>query len=324
MPGKNLLLKPGQVLFSKGEDSNGMYLVRKGELQVYLEQQGREVPLANVSGGGMIGEMALFDQKPRSASVKAVSDVEITQITNDDFRKLIKQIPRWFTSLMITLSGRLRATNERLQSMEAKTTDDMEYMQSILKIIYLIDLIWHKEGIKEGKVWTIEQDSLVDNICLIFSENPMFVRKIIKVLIAENILGSTKNSYRATLLTLSSRGTLKLFLDFFSRTIHQDGQASFPEPAIDMLKAANFIGEKSAYEKFSASMPELITAGKKLHLRSYQEWNKYLYLFKSCDRKEFEVVSGSSGLTVQCNKKSVQRMVIFHTVIRKLHESGNS
>ena len=48
-----------------------MFLVRKGELQVFVTQGSKEVNLAVVGAGGMIGEMALFDQKPRSASVRA-------------------------------------------------------------------------------------------------------------------------------------------------------------------------------------------------------------------------------------------------------------
>ena len=91
--GANKICKPGQVLFKSGDASDGMYIIRKGELRVYLEQDGKEVVLATIGDGGMIGEMALFDRQPRSASVKATKETEVTHITVGDFEKLMKQIP---------------------------------------------------------------------------------------------------------------------------------------------------------------------------------------------------------------------------------------
>ncbi|MCB9228457.1 MAG: Crp/Fnr family transcriptional regulator [Deltaproteobacteria bacterium] len=318
MPGKNLSLKPGQILFSKGDASDGMYLVRRGELQVYLEQQGREVTLANVGDGGMIGEMALFDQQPRSASVKAISASEVTQITNEDFRKLLKQIPRWFTSLMVTLSGRLRATNERLEKTEARKAPAMEHMQNVLRILHIIELIWHRDGIKEGKAWTIEQETLISQISTIFSEDAAFVSKVIEVLIQEGLFGRASNSYGSALLSLGSRGNLRIFLDFFSRVLKHDGYAVLPDAAMDLLQAAASAGEQSAYEKFSASLSDLAIIGHKLHLKTSDEWESCLSYFRTCDRKDFEVIRASAGPGIQSNKKSIQKMLKFHSTIRKL------
>ena len=119
MAGTNKSLKAGAVVFKAGDSADGMYLVRKGELVVYFEQGGKEVILARIPEGGMVGEMALFDRMPRSASVKASMDAEITHISLDDFGKLMRQIPKWFVGLMSALSGRLRVTNDRLKVIEA-------------------------------------------------------------------------------------------------------------------------------------------------------------------------------------------------------------
>ena len=93
MAGKNLILKPGQVLFKEGDVSNGMFIIRKGEEAVFLEQEEKHVVLAKVGAGGMIGEMALFDKQPRSASVKATTPCEVSVITNQDFMKLMGSNP---------------------------------------------------------------------------------------------------------------------------------------------------------------------------------------------------------------------------------------
>ena len=75
--------------------------------------------LQNLTSGAMIGEMALFDNKPRSASAAAITDVEFTHISKADFNRIMKQIPKWFVNLMSTLSSRLRVTNDRLNEAES-------------------------------------------------------------------------------------------------------------------------------------------------------------------------------------------------------------
>ena len=85
MAGKNIILKQGQVLFNYGDASDGMFLVRKGDIKIFIhDNQANEIVLAKVTSGAMIGEMALFDNLPRSASASA-ADVEVTHITNDEF-----------------------------------------------------------------------------------------------------------------------------------------------------------------------------------------------------------------------------------------------
>ncbi len=81
MAGTNKVLKEGQVLFKAGDKPDGMYLIRKGELRVYLEQDGKEVSLASIGEAGMIGEMGLFDAQPRSASVKATKETVVKHIS---------------------------------------------------------------------------------------------------------------------------------------------------------------------------------------------------------------------------------------------------
>ncbi|RYZ85460.1 MAG: cyclic nucleotide-binding domain-containing protein, partial [Proteobacteria bacterium] len=115
--GKNKILKKGELLFKAGDSSDGMYVLRKGQIQIFLDKGGNDIVLASVAAGGMIGEMSLFDKKPRSASARAMEETEVTQISNDDFNKIISQIPKWLVSLMATLSSRLRDTNERLQDL---------------------------------------------------------------------------------------------------------------------------------------------------------------------------------------------------------------
>jgi CRP/FNR family cyclic AMP-dependent transcriptional regulator len=73
-------LKQGELLFKEGDPSDSMYVVKKGRVSVFKLKGTQEVELAEVGPGQMIGEMAFFDRKPRSASIKATSDTEIIEL----------------------------------------------------------------------------------------------------------------------------------------------------------------------------------------------------------------------------------------------------
>ena len=85
MAGTVRILKDGEILFRSGEKADSMYIVRKGALKVYFLKGNEEVQLALLSDGAIVGEMAFFDQKPRSAHVKALAQSEVTEISRSDF-----------------------------------------------------------------------------------------------------------------------------------------------------------------------------------------------------------------------------------------------
>ena len=120
MSSKEVNLNSDQLLFSAGDKSDGMYIVMSGKLQIFLTEGDKEVVLSEVGGREIIGEMALFDQKPRSASVKALEESKLTFISIDDFEKLMSQTPQWLKMLFSTLSSRVRAANQQLQRLKSQ------------------------------------------------------------------------------------------------------------------------------------------------------------------------------------------------------------
>ena len=103
-------LVPGQFLFQKGDAAQAMYVVKSGELQI----GDGNVIYETVRAGGIVGEMALVDTLPRSASVKAVSPTEVVAIDQRRFLFMIQQTPFFAIRVMRVLAQRLRAMNERL------------------------------------------------------------------------------------------------------------------------------------------------------------------------------------------------------------------
>ena len=64
-------------LFRDGDAPDAMYIVKTGGFAITKSKGNTEVVIAEIQPGAMVGEMALFDKKPRSANVKATKDSEV-------------------------------------------------------------------------------------------------------------------------------------------------------------------------------------------------------------------------------------------------------
>ena len=112
----------GEVVFREGDDSDTCYIVRSGHARAVREHaDGRQITLATFGPGDIFGELAMFDDERRSATVEAVDDLEVLGIPGVDFRGLLTRYPDISVKLVIALGRRLRAANERLARQSFQT-----------------------------------------------------------------------------------------------------------------------------------------------------------------------------------------------------------
>jgi CRP/FNR family cyclic AMP-dependent transcriptional regulator len=109
---KKILFKAGEVLFNEGDKADGLYVLISGRLQIAVG----DVIVEYLESGGLVGEMALIDNEPRSATVKALSDSHIVKISQDQFLQMVRQIPQFALKVMLILTHRLRTTNQKLHA----------------------------------------------------------------------------------------------------------------------------------------------------------------------------------------------------------------
>jgi len=105
-------LRAGEELFKKGDTGRHMYVIKSGEVQVIV---GNHV-FETVSAGGLIGEMALISDDPRSATVRATVESTLVPIDQKRFAFLTQQTPFFALRVMRLMSDRLRKMNNRATS----------------------------------------------------------------------------------------------------------------------------------------------------------------------------------------------------------------
>jgi CRP/FNR family cyclic AMP-dependent transcriptional regulator len=111
-------LKTGDLLFSEGDPSNSMFIVKAGKLEVFKGKSYHEVVLGFIGAGEVVGEMAFFDNKPRSASVRARNDSEVIELSFRSLQAQLDVLPNWVQALMKSVNEHLREANQKIKELQ--------------------------------------------------------------------------------------------------------------------------------------------------------------------------------------------------------------
>lgn len=100
----------GECIFNEGQPGDRMYVVLQGEVDLFIN--GRLVE--TLGEGGVLGEMALLDDAPRTASAVARTDCRLVPVNQKRFNLLVQHTPDFALEIMRVMAGRLRAMDARL------------------------------------------------------------------------------------------------------------------------------------------------------------------------------------------------------------------
>ncbi|MFQ5942627.1 MAG: sensor histidine kinase [Anaerolineales bacterium] len=111
-------LAAGEELFSEGDAGDKAYIIREGELEILTSSGGREILIAVRHVGELIGEMALLEDAPRSATVRAHVESLLFAIDKEHFDSLVNQDPTALKSMLRSILARLREQQDALYESE--------------------------------------------------------------------------------------------------------------------------------------------------------------------------------------------------------------
>jgi CRP/FNR family transcriptional regulator len=110
---RTVSLPQGKILFEKGDAGDGCYWLEEGVLKVILaSQSGEQRILAILGAGAIVGELAMIDGLPRSATVEAVRDCRLSFVSRATFHSCLAEHPKIYDYLINTLVARLRQADD--------------------------------------------------------------------------------------------------------------------------------------------------------------------------------------------------------------------
>ena len=102
--------KAGSIIFREGDEASELFVIKSGQVRVQIGNR----TIRELGAESIFGEMALIDSEPRSATVTAITDVELVPVSEKQFLFLVSQTPYFALKVMRVLAQRLRVTNKTI------------------------------------------------------------------------------------------------------------------------------------------------------------------------------------------------------------------
>lgn len=118
-------LDTGQVLFQTGEPGDALYIVRSGEIELYIKDTaGQKIVLNVVRPSEMFGELSLLDSGPRSATAIALSETELLVLDRDDLLLLFQKKPDAALHMLAAMSSMTRKADQLLRTRVSRNVNE--------------------------------------------------------------------------------------------------------------------------------------------------------------------------------------------------------
>ena len=118
-------LTAGELLFRAGEPGESLYVVRSGEIELFIrDTAGQKIALAIAGAGEVFGELALLDRGPRTATAVALTDCELLELDRDDLLLLFQKSPNAALRLLAAMSHMTRKADELLRTRVSRNVNE--------------------------------------------------------------------------------------------------------------------------------------------------------------------------------------------------------
>ncbi|MCB0407371.1 MAG: Crp/Fnr family transcriptional regulator [Bdellovibrionales bacterium] len=242
-------LRKGDILFREGDPSDAMFVIKKGRIAITKAKGESEIVLAELVPGEMLGEMAFFDNKPRSAGAKAAVDSEVIELPFKALYAQFKTFPEWLKAMVKTVNSHLRNANQRIKNLESTQTDSTNMFppHMITRLTAIISLVGFKAGEKEGETSLVIPYPLLRNYCIQVFQAP--TNKLDKIMEVYQSLGFMKVEDLGEgkkKISILNHKLLTDFTDWYNKYLftEESKRVTLEEKELDVLRALVFYGKK--------------------------------------------------------------------------------
>lgn len=120
---ERLTFEPGQNLFKQGDTGDAAYVIINGGADVLVNTADGDVPVAKVGRNDFVGEISILCDVPRTATVRANSQLETLKISKEHFLRLLADFPEMAIEVMRVLADRLGRTTAELTEARSRLAE---------------------------------------------------------------------------------------------------------------------------------------------------------------------------------------------------------
>ncbi|MCP4726149.1 MAG: Crp/Fnr family transcriptional regulator [bacterium] len=221
--------KKGEIVFREGQNAKDLYIIKSGIAEVLKQVNDQEIKLAELCEDDFFGEMAFFSDEPRSATVRALDDLEVYIVDEADFSSHMQNIPGWFSRMITVMAKRIKTLDERVVA---------QYKTGIeFSILNLLKFLAEQYGTHSGDQIALNKTFFSERIFNILGVVEDDVEKLFDEFISTGVLTIEPETEK---IVIRDKILFERFLDFFQcMADNQDiteVKSQFPQLSDDTIK----------------------------------------------------------------------------------------
>jgi CRP-like cAMP-binding protein len=244
-------LKKGEILFREGDASDAMFVIKTGRIAITKTKGFSEIVLAELGPGDMLGEMAFFDSKPRSAGAKAIADTVVIELPFKSLNAQFKTFPEWLKAIVRTVNTHLRNANTKIKNLEKVQEDETQaftphLVTRLMAVLCLVaSRFGEKEG-KDGKDINVPPNRLRNYCIQVFQQPTAKLQKLMEMLAGFGYMKIEEIGEGRQKLTIFKLDMLMNFVDYYNDWIFtsEDKKISIEEKEMKAIDALIKFGQK--------------------------------------------------------------------------------
>jgi CRP-like cAMP-binding protein len=249
-------------LFREGDPADAMYIIKSGLLAVTKTKGQSEVSLAEISPGSMVGEMGLFDNKPRSANVKAIKETEVIALPYESLNKQLDQLPVWVRAILKNLNETIRESNKKLKQLETANADEERFPPHVInKLMSILNFVCNKYGKPEANGVSISSVLLRNYTIQIFQEATNKMNSVVNALTELGFVTQEDRGDGTQKIVNMKAAELFAFVDWYNDWIYKqdkDKKDPLTEQECKVLNALIHFAKKVEPDKKGLNKVSLI------------------------------------------------------------------
>lgn len=241
-------LKKGDILFREGDPSEAMFVIKSGKIAITKAKGSSEITLAELGPGDMLGEMAFFDNKPRSAGARAMVDTVVIELPFKALNAQFKTFPEWLKAIVRTVNTHLRNANTKIKNLERSAEEDTQYFppHTVTRLMAVLALVASRFGEKTAEGVLVPPNRLRNYTIQVFQLPTAKMQKLMEILQGYGLMKIEELGEGRQKITIFKLDLLMGFVDFYNDWLFksEDKRTTVDEKDLKPMKALVHFGTK--------------------------------------------------------------------------------
>jgi len=188
----------GQFLFHEGDNSDGIYVVKEGLIDIVKMREGTTVALATLKPGDVIGTITMFSREPRTAGARAQEAATLLHIPAEHLEKALKEeVPIWAQAVIKDTIARIKHVDEQLVKAylkeRAMAKAQLGLYQHAAQLANLLALLYRRDVVHEEGDEIFPMKGLVETAEMLFFQRAEYWEKIFDLFLKQGLVKKIDN-----------------------------------------------------------------------------------------------------------------------------------